>query len=183
MNSSTAIKAKETSRETVFQSKHFRVDRVTIERNGRTFVKDFIERVSSVHIIPYTKDDELYLEWQYRDLLKKVSLEVIGGKMREGDEPLEAAKRELHEETGLTANNWKKIGVLNLSGNIKQAIYVFAATDIEEGEKNLDEDELIETVKIPLNEVVYRMQNGEMSDSSHIASIFLFKHLREEGKI
>lgn len=172
-----------TSEETIYTARYFKVFKRTIERNGRTYTKDFIERNNVVLILPYTANDEVYIESQYRDALERRSLEVVAGQIEEGDEPLETAKKELKEEAGLTARTWHKLGVWDLSVNMKGKIHVYAATDLEEGERALEEDEDIDMLKLSFTEVMKKVENGEMTAASHIAALLLFDRMRKEGKL
>lgn len=167
----------------IYTSRYFKVLQKIIERNGKTFTKDFIERNDTAVIIPYTNTNEIYMESQFRDALGKLSLEVVAGQVEEGEDPFEAAKKELREEAGLTAKTWHKLAVWDLSVNMKGKTHIFAATDLLQGENNLEIDEEIEMIKIPLDIVMKKIRNGEMTAMSHIAALFLFKQLREEGRL
>src|SRR5581483_10646285 len=162
------------STKTVYHSKYFKVNQNTIERNGKTFTKDFIERNPAVLIIPFTQDDEIYIELQFRDALNRMSLELVAGNIDGDEDTLEAAKRELKEEVGLEARNLKKLYVCDLSPSLLSKIHVFAATDIKEGVQKLDYDEEILIQKVPLQELLKKIENGEITSSSHIAAILLF---------
>src|SRR5258705_11243391 len=116
------------SKKTVFQSKYFQVNQVTIERNGRTFTKDIIERNDSVFILPLTENNEVYLVSQYRDAHNKVLLEIVAGTIDTGEtSPLAVAKRELEEEAGLTATSGKELATFENSANMKSKVYLFLA--------------------------------------------------------
>lgn len=171
------------STKTLFASKYFKINQRVIERNGKTFTKDFIERNPVVMIIPYTSDYDIYIEEQFRDALGKVCLELVAGNIEEGDDPLESAKRELKEEAGLIAKKWSKVCEWNLSVNMKAPIHLFAVTDLEEGEQQLDDDEEITIKKMPLESIVKKIENGEITTPSHIAGLLLFDRLLKEGKI
>jgi ADP-ribose pyrophosphatase len=170
------------SSKNVFSSKNFTVLQKVIERNNKTFTKDIIERKSNVLIIPYT-ENEMYIEEQYRDALEKVTLEIVQGTIETDEDLLESAKRELHEETGLTAKKWTKIADWDLSAIMKMKLHVFAATDLEEGKQQLDFDEEIKITKLPIEEVINKIEKGEIITASHIAAILLFDRLRKEGKL
>lgn len=171
------------AKETVFSARYFKVIKKTIERNGHTFTKEIVERNPIVMIIPYTKDNVIYMERQFRDAMEDWMLECVAGTIEGSDDPLETAKRELQEEAGLTAKTWHKLGVLDLSANMYAKIHLFAATDLTEGASNLEKDEQIEIMKMPLDTVVAKIYNGEMTIGTHVGAILLFKHLREEGKL
>lgn len=170
------------SKKTVYTSKYFKIIQKVIERNGNTFTKDIIERNASVLIIAYTRD-EIYLESQYRDALEKVNLEIVQGTVETGDDPLETAKRELLEEAGLVAKTWKKIAEWDLTAILDIKHYVYAATDLETKEQQLEVDEKIEIMKMPFENVLKKIETGEMTIASHIAALLLFDRLRKEGKL
>ncbi len=171
------------SSKTVYSSKYFRIQQEQIERDGRTFTKDFIERNAVTIIIPYTADNEIYMESQFRDALGERSLEIVAGHVEEGEEPLETAKKELKEEAGLTAKTWHTLGLWDLNINMRAKVHVYAATDLTEGETALEEDEDITIVKMPLDEVIKKVEEGKVRAASHIAALLLFKKMREEGKL
>lgn len=170
------------SRKTVFTSKKFTVVQHVIQRKGKTFTKEIIKRRSVIVVIPYT-GDEMYIQSQYRDGLEKVTLEIVQGTIEEGDDPLQTAKRELHEEAGLVAKTWKKLAVWDVNAFMNMKMYVFAATDLEQKEQKLEFDEEIEIMKMPLENVLEKIDNGEMTIGSHIAAILLFDRVRKEGKL
>lgn len=183
MHNNTANKSNIVSTKTVYQSKFFKVDQVELERDGKRFKKDFIERVPVVFILPYTAQNDVFLELQYRDIFEKRILEIIAGQIDPEEDPLEAAKRELQEETGFQAKSWKKISTWQVGANQKQTIHLFFATDLEEGKPQLDEDEDIETVKLSVDEALQKVESGEICVASHAATILLFDKLRKEGKL
>jgi ADP-ribose diphosphatase len=171
------------SSKTVFTSKFFKVINKNIERNGKRFSKDLIEKNPIVLIIPYTADNEIYIESQYRDAFGGLSLEVVAGTIENNDDPLDTAKRELEEEAGLSAKSWKKIAQWQISSNMNAVAHFFIATDLKEGKQHLDEDEEITILKLPFEEVLKKVENGEMKVAYHIAALLLFDRLRKEGKI
>lgn len=171
------------SKKTVYQSKFFHIDQVEIERDGKYFKKDIINKTPYALIIPYTADKEIYLESQYRDAFKRVLLEAPAGKLTGDEEPLVAAKRELEEETGIKAKTWKHVATWELSPNMRQTIYVFFATDLEIGAQHLDEDEKIDLVKLPLEEALKKIDRGEMIVGPDLAAILLLDRFFQKVKI
>ncbi len=183
MKSNTDTKSKLLLKETVFKSKYYQIDQVTIERNGKTFKKDLVTRVPVVMILPITENNEIYLIEQFRDSLQKVLLETVAGKIKPNETLLDNAKRELKEEAGLTAKIWKQISTFHVSANMKGEVSVFVATDLAEGQQDLDTDEEIKVIKIPFAEALEKIEAGEISVSSNVAAILLLDKLRKEGKI
>lgn len=167
----------------LLKSKYFKVTQETIERNGRTSTKEFVERTPTVVIIPYTSNNEIYMESQFRDAFGRYNLEVVAGHIEEGDEPLETAKKELVEEAGLQAKTWHKLAVWEASVNMRAKMHIFAATDLTEGDAQPEEDEDITIQKMHLDDVIAKIENGELVTANHIAALLLFKKLREENKI
>jgi ADP-ribose pyrophosphatase len=171
------------SSETVFNSKYFYVEKATIQRDGKVIKKDILKRTSSVIILPIDENDEIYLVSQFRDSYQKVMLETVAGHIEEGESPIEAARKELKEEVGLTAGKWREIAKIHTSANINDAVHVFYATDLNEGDQDLDEDEDIDIVKVPFSTALEKVGTGEMQVSSNIASLLLLDKFRREGKI
>ncbi len=171
------------SSETTYKAKYFQIKKKTFERNGKTFTKDFIERNPVVMIIPYTTDGQIYLESQYRDAHARTGIEVIAGNMEAPFDPLENAKRELKEEAGLTAAKWKLIAQWEISPNMKAPLYIYAATDLTEGEQELDIDEEIDIVKMPIEEAIKRVMDGTMDIAVEITPLLFFEKLWKEGKL
>src|SRR4029078_2395104 len=129
--------------------------------------------------LPITDTGEIYLESQYRDSFGKHLLEVVAGNMEENGDPLETAKRELVEETGLTASHWIQIAKWELSVNMNSPIYVFAATGLTVGKPQHDIDEVIDIIKMPYTEAVKKALTGELVASAHVAAILLYDTIRK----
>lgn len=182
MSDNTENKSKTLSEEIVYQAKYFRIKRKAIARNGKTFTKEFIERNSVVTILPITDQGEIYLEKQFRDAFGKHLIEVVAGNMENEGDPLETAKRELKEETGLTAKDWKLLATWELSVNMNSKHYVFVARGLTEGQPELDDDEDIELIKIPFEEALQKVLNGEIFASVHVAAILLYDTLNYKGQ-
>lgn len=171
------------SSQNVFTSKFFHVNHVEIERDGKKFTKDIIEENPVAVVLPYTNNGEIYLASEFRDALEKVIFGLIGGKMKPGEDPLTSAKSELKEEAGLTALTWKHIVTWETSPVMKKKMEVFFATDLETGVQNLEEDEKIEPIKLPIPEALAKIENGEIPVALDAAVILLFDKMQKEGKL
>ncbi len=155
--------------------------------NGNKGVREVIRHPGAVCVLPITKDGDVVFVNQFRYALNKVTLEVPAGKLEKGEDPKEAALRELSEETGLTANNIFPIGDLYTTpALIDEVIHMYIATDLIQGEQHLDDDEFVNTLKMPLNEAVEKVMNGEIKDSKTQTIILkadkYFGKLKEEKK-
>ena len=134
--------------------------------NGNKGVREVIRHPGAVCVIPVTEDGDVIFVNQFRYAFNKVTLEVPAGKHEKGEDPLEAAMRELSEETGLSAKNVVYLGELYTTpALIDEVIHMYLATDLVEGKQHLDEDEFINTLKMPLSEAVQKVMNGEIKDA------------------
>jgi 8-oxo-dGTP pyrophosphatase MutT (NUDIX family) len=99
---------------------------------------------------------------------------LVSGMIEEGEQSLEAAKRELAEEAGLTASFWEQVGAFNMGSSIIEwPLYYFVAKNLQETVKHPDPSEEIEIVKVPLEEAVNNIFNGKIIKQSTITGILL----------
>jgi ADP-ribose pyrophosphatase len=171
------------SQKSIFTSRYFEVEEVEIERNGRTFVKEFCKRRPAVFVLAINEKDEVYLVSQYREVLQKTTVELVAGTCEEGSSPLANAQRELSEEAGVTAKDWKALETIELSANVNQQVHLFLATNLQEGKSHPDDDEEIEVVKLPFEEALQKVLKGEITLAPSVTGILLYDALRREGKV
>ncbi len=152
--------------------------------NGKIHTHTNVYRIPSVLVFPLTPTYELYFLLQYRYLHKKVMLETVAGLMNEGESALAGAKRELLEESGITAGKLELFLKLHPFGSgIKTTEYLFLATDLEFGKAQLEEDEEIELIKMPLSDAVKKIETGEICNGAAVAGILYIDRLRREKKL
>lgn len=154
--------------ELIFNGKILHVYRDDIKLpDGGTAEREIIRHIGAVCIVPITDDGKIILEKQYRYAIGQVITEIPAGKLDfAGEDPLDAAKRELKEETGYTARNWQKLGIFYPAAAYSdERITMFLATGLEKGERKLDSDEFLDFFEMPLKEAYERVMSGEIVDS------------------
>ena len=152
--------------------------------NGTTAKREIVEHNGGVCVAPLDKDYNLYFVKQFRYPYMEVVTELPAGKLEKGEDPFEAGKRELKEETGATAGKYVDLGKLYPTpGYCGEIIHMYLATDLEFGEQNPDEDEFLEVYKIPLKKAVEMVMNGEIRDSKTQTMVLKIHFMKQEGKI
>jgi len=158
--------------ERVFQGKFINVDRDDVELStGQKSFREVIRHPGGVVIVAQ-KGDNILLVKQYRYPIEKAILELPAGKLEYGENPDEAAPRELEEETGYIAKTWKSLGfIYTTPGICDEKLYLYYATDLTYKKQNPDDDEIIEYFEYNLEEVFKLISNSEINDSKTICAL------------
>lgn len=154
--------------EEIFQGFILHVQKDTVGLpDGNTASREVIRHIGAVCVIPVTEDNQVIMERQYRYPIDRVIWEIPAGKLDAADEHwLDAAKRELREETGYTADEWTMIGEFyGAPAYSDERIGMFLARGLHRGERHLDADEYLDVVKVPLKDLVADVMNGVISDA------------------
>ena len=136
-------------------------------------------KLKAIAVIPLDEADNTWLVGQYRYPLKEYSWEIPmgGGSFKEDN--LEAAKRELKEETGITASNWTELGKLHTSNSVTDEVgFMFLAENLQFGEAEPDDTEILMLKKVSLKEAVRMVMDSEITDSLSIATILKVARLK-----
>ena len=142
-----------------------RVDKAQLP-NGKIATREVVEHNGGVCIAALTEQQELLFVRQFRYPYQEVVLELPAGKIDKGEEPLACGKRELTEETGASAQQYRSLGRLYPSpGYCGEVIHLFLATGLSFGRMNLDEDEFLEVERIPLEKAVQMVLDNEVPDA------------------
>lgn len=172
------------SSETIYDGNvlHVREDMVELP-NKNIASRELIRHIGAVCVIPVTDDGKVIVERQFRYPVNRVILEIPAGKLDSADEDrLEAAKRELREETGMTAEKWTDIGeYLPAPAYSDERITMYLATGLHSGEQDLDDDEFLEVFRVPLKELVDDVMAGKISDGkTQIAVLKAWEIMKEK---
>jgi ADP-ribose pyrophosphatase len=126
------------------------------------------------------EDDFVYLVGQYRYPLEKYSWEIPEGGCAEGEDPLGAAQRELEEETGLRARNWRKLGESYLSNSVSDELAIwFVATDLVQGEHCPEGTEQLVVRRVEFADAFRMAMSGEISDAISQLAIMQYRLSKE----
>ena len=130
----------------------------------------------AIGIIPLDENQNTWLVGQYRYPLDEYSWEIPMGGGPLNIDPLESAKRELKEETGLSAKSWKKFIKIHTSNSVTNEVgYGYLATDLTEGETEFEDSEDLVIKKIPFQEAYEMCLDGAITDSLSLAAILKAK--------
>ena len=170
---------------TVFEGRVITVtfDKVRLE-NGAESTREVVHHHGGACIAALTDEDEIYLVRQYRYALGQELWELPAGKLEKGEDPFAAARRELGEECGLTAEHFVDLGpVYPTVGYCSEIIYCWAATGLAPCDMHLDEDEFLTPEKVPFDKAVEMVLSGEIRDGKTVAALLKIKALRDAGKL
>ncbi len=173
MDNGSLIEKKKSS-ELVFDGRLLKVynDEIILP-DGNCAYREYIRHVGAVCVIPITEDGQVIVEKQYRYPTGDVLLEIPAGKLNYKDEdPEEAIRRELREETGIEAGELIPLGHFYCTPAYSdEKIYMYMARNLTYGIQMLDEDEFLSVDKIPLSDLVRMVMNGEVPDIKTQAAV------------
>ena len=146
---------------------------------GEVHFKNF-----AIGILPLDEDYNTWLVGQYRFPLKAYSWEIIEGGGDLAIDPIESAKRELAEESGLTASKFTEIQRMHLSNSVSDELaIIYVAQGLHMGQASPEDTEELMIKKLPFPEAYDMVINGTITDSMSVAGILKTKLLIQEGKI
>lgn len=152
--------------------------------DGKTCTREVIEHNGGVTVAALTDEGELLFVRQFRYPYSLVVLELPAGKLDKGEDPLEAGRRELREETGAQAEKFIDLGIFYPSpGYCGEIIHLFAATGLKFGDMCLDEDEYLTVDRIPLEAAAEMVLRGEVPDGKTQAAVLKVAILVREGRL
>ncbi len=160
----------------VFDGKIIRLEHWTVKLpNGNLALREVACHPGASAVVALDEDKNVILVQQYRAPVGRLTLEIPAGKLDSAEEdPFECAKRELSEETGYLADNWRKLTVLETTpGFCNERIHLYLATGLKLGETHPDEDEFVATTRMPLKEAVAKVMDGTFRDGKTALGIMM----------
>jgi len=155
------------SSELIFDGKvvHLYVDRVSLP-DGQSSIREYVKHIGAVAVLPLTDEGEVICVRQYRYAHRCLLTEIPAGKLDRSDEDhVEAALRELREETGATCRTLTHLGLYRSTPAIlDEKVDLYFAEGLTFGETDPDDDEFLEVHRIPLSTMVEMVMRGEITD-------------------
>jgi len=138
----------------------------------------------AIGIIPVDNEQYTWLVGQHRYALDEYSWEIPMGGSPHNDDPLNGAKRELQEETGLLAGQWQKLMKVHPSNSVTDETgFIYVASQLTEGESAPEETEQLTIKRVPLSEAIEMTLDGAITDCMSIAGLLRLHTLMQRGAI
>jgi hypothetical protein len=150
--------------------------------NGADATREIVEHGGAAAVLPVTQAGEVIFVKQYRCPFERVLLEIPAGKLDPGEQPTHCAERELLEETGSKAEKMTFLCEIYPSpGCYTEILYLYAAEGLSYYEASPDEDEFLQVQRIPLEDALKMVNNGEIKDAKTITALLLYERLKSQN--
>lgn len=152
--------------------------------DGSQATREYIRHPGAVAIVALFDDGQVLLERQFRYPQRREFIEVPAGKL-EPDEPhLETARRELMEETGYSASEWTRLGVVHTAiAYTDEAIELYLAKQLSRGTAKLDAGEFLEILTVPFTEAIAMVREGRITDVKTVAALLWVERFGDGARI
>lgn len=158
----------------IYRGRVFDVSVDTVREGDKTYKREVVHHPGSAVIVPVFDDGTVALLRQYRHAVVRYLLEVPAGSLDSPERPEDGAARELEEELGVVAGRLEKLTEFFVSpGFVEEKMWVYLATDLTETAQKLEDDELVEIVRVPMNRALEMITAGEIEDAKTIIGIML----------
>ena len=143
--------------------------------DGSRGIREYIRHPGAVAVIALFDDGRLLLERQFRYPHGREFIELPAGKLEPGEPHLDTAKRELLEETGYAAQEWKRLAVIHTAiAYTDEAIELFVAKKLTQKRRNLDAGEFLEIVIVPVAQALQMVGDGRITDAKTVAGLLWY---------
>ena len=160
--------------EEMFRGRIFDVTIDTVREGDQTYQREVVHHPGSAVIVPAFEDGTVALVCQYRHPAVRYLLEVPAGTLNRGERPEEGAARELEEELGFVAGRLEKLTEFYVSpGFCEEKMWIYLATEMTETQQQLEEDEIVDVVRMPFSQALEMISAGEIEDAKTIIGLML----------
>jgi ADP-ribose pyrophosphatase len=140
--------------------------------NGVTVDLETIRHPGAAAVVPVKDDGTVVLIKQFRHAAGGFIYEIPAGKLHPGEDPLHCASRELEEEVGYRASSFELLSsIFTAPGFADEVIHVYQATGLTKGRQQLDRDEVLDVIEMPLAEAVEKIADGTIRDAKTIVGL------------
>lgn len=147
------------------------IDTVTLP-NGATVDLETIRHPGAAAVVPVKDDGTVVLIRQFRHAAGGFIYEIPAGKLHPGEDPLHCASRELEEEVGYRASSFELLSsIFTAPGFADEVIHVYKATGLTKGRQQLDQDEVLDVIEMPLSEAMEKIEDGTIRDAKTIVGV------------
>lgn len=158
----------------VYRGRVFDVSVDTVREGDKTYSREVVHHPGSAVIIPVFDDGTVALVRQYRHPVVRYLLEAPAGSLSAPERPEEGAARELEEELGVVAGRLEKLTEFYVSpGFCEEKMWVYLATDLRETAQRLEDDEVVEIMRVPFSRALEMIADGEIEDAKTIIGLTL----------
>ena len=167
-------------RESIYMGSLINLYKDTVQcSNGVTSTREVVEHSPAVVVIPVTDQGQIVLVEQYRRAVDKCLLECPAGCVELDEDPLNAAKRELKEETGYVAHSWEYLHEgFPTPGFCDEIYYLYLAKGLSFDAKHLDEDEVVVSKLVSFLEFESLVKKGQITDIKTLLAYYILCHRR-----
>jgi len=158
----------------VYDGKLLKVHSDTVRLpDGGTAEREWIEHPGAVAVVAVTDLGELVMERQHRYPLGRDMIELPAGKIDPGEDPLATARRELKEETGYSAAQWRHVATIHIAiGYSNERIEIYLAEGLKHEGAKLDDEEFLEVFTLSLPAALAWVREGRITDSKTVSGLF-----------
>jgi len=158
----------------MFAGRVFSVTADTVREGDKTYVRDVVHHPGSAVILPVFDDGTIALVRQYRHPAGSYLLELAAGTLKVSEPPATGAARELEEELGFVAAKLELLSEFYVSpGFCAEKMWLYLATDLTETKQHLDDDEMLEVVRLPVDRALQMITGGDIQDAKTIIGLML----------
>lgn len=175
------LEEKTLSSKQIFRGRYLKIEQDEVQApDGKTYVREYILHPGAAMMIPLLPNGNVVMIHQYRHAVKQVFLEFPAGKRDHGEDTILTAQRELKEETGYEAKEWKFLTTIHpVIGYSNEHIDLYLAQDLTVSAQQLDHGEFIEVIEVKPDDLMRLIREGKVSDvKTQIGAFWLDKILR-----